>query len=1197
MNRTAHHPMPAKRATSISFRAAATLTVVAMAMALSAVSAIAQDKSAAGQLPAKPAAHAGPDLTKPTLYVVGYAHLDTEWRWEYPQVISEFLPKTMHANFDLFEKYPHYIFNFSGANRYRMMKEYFPADYEKLRQWVKAGRWFPAGSSMEENDVNSPSPESIIRQVLYGNEYFRHDFGVASAEFMLPDCFGFPASLPSLLAEAGVKGFSTQKLSWGSSAPVGGPTSPEQTPKGIPFNVGIWDGPGGKSVIAAFNPLTYSGTIYYDLSKGSPQFSQQHYYVDWPQRLALDAKATGLPVDYHYYGTGDIGGAPSEPSVKLLEAIVTRSRTALPTPLERTDLDEEQDAQAMGTPIQVGDGPVHVVSSKADQMFLDILKSGKAGQLLHYKGDLELTNHSAGSLTSQTIHKRWNRKNELLADATERASVAAAWLGGPAYPLERLNDAWTLVLGGQFHDIMAGTATPRSYEYSWNDDVIALNQFAGVLSSASAAIASGLNTQADGTAVVVYNPLNIEREDVVEAKVSFAQGVPKAVRVFGPDGKEVPAQFEGGAESGRVLFLAKVPSVGFAVYDVRPADTPAAESSALKVSESSLENARYRVTIDENGDVASIYDKSLKRELLKAPARLALQTEHPFDWPAWNMDWADQEKPPRGYVSGPAQIRVAENGPVRVAVEVTRETEDSKYVQTISLAAGDAGNRVEFANAIDWKTKEAALKATFPLTAANPLATYNWGLGTIQRGNNDPLKFEVASHQWFDLTDKSGAYGVTVLSDCKTGSDKPDDHTLRLTLIYTPGLGGGNGHDYADQTTQDWGHHEFVYGLASHSGDWRQGKTDWQAQRLNDPLIAFQSASHPGALGKTFSFLHVDSNHVFVTAVKKAEESNEVIVRMVEMRGEKAPNLHVALAGPIAAARVVNGQEQPQGPATVVKGELEASLAPYEIRTYAVKLAPPAKTLPAIHYMPVDLKYDLATASEDGALAKTGFDAAGDNLPADMLPTTLPFGGITFHLGPAWTNYPNAVVARGQSIPLPDGKFNRVYILAAADGDQKGTFRVGDHSVDLKIEDWQGFIGQWDTRTWIERKEEIPTPAEPAADDHSWQAERTRKIRAYVKEHGPITRVVPEYTGLTPGFIKRAPVAWFASHYHTAQGTNKPYEYCYLFAYSLEIPDGATTLTLPDNDKIRIMAITVADKPGKLHPAEPLYDTIEEAKR
>src|ERR1700682_1019270 len=82
------------------------------------------------------------DLTKePTLYVVGYAHLDTQWRWEYPQTIGEFLPKTMHDNFALFAKYPHYVFNFSGANRYRMMKEYYPADFKRLQEYVRAGRW------------------------------------------------------------------------------------------------------------------------------------------------------------------------------------------------------------------------------------------------------------------------------------------------------------------------------------------------------------------------------------------------------------------------------------------------------------------------------------------------------------------------------------------------------------------------------------------------------------------------------------------------------------------------------------------------------------------------------------------------------------------------------------------------------------------------------------------------------------------------------------------------------------------------------------------------------------------------------------------------------------------------------------------------------------------------------------------------
>src|SRR5436853_6271122 len=115
-----------------------------------------------------------PDLSKePTLYVVGYAHLDTEWRWEYPQVINEYFRKTMEENFALFEKYPHYVFNFSGANRYRLMKEYYPAEFAKLTGYARAARWCPAGSSMEEGDVNAPSEEAMNRQIRYENEWFR----------------------------------------------------------------------------------------------------------------------------------------------------------------------------------------------------------------------------------------------------------------------------------------------------------------------------------------------------------------------------------------------------------------------------------------------------------------------------------------------------------------------------------------------------------------------------------------------------------------------------------------------------------------------------------------------------------------------------------------------------------------------------------------------------------------------------------------------------------------------------------------------------------------------------------------------------------------------------------------------------------------------------------------------------------------
>jgi alpha-mannosidase len=1134
-----------------------------------------------------------PDLGKQSaLYVVGYAHLDTQWRWEYPQVIREYLPKTMRNNFALFEKYPHYIFNFSGANRYRLMKEYYPEDYRALKHYVAAGRWFPAGSSMEESDVNSPSAESIFRQILYGNEFFRRDFGKASAEYMLPDCFGFPASLPSILAHAGLRGFSTQKLTWGSSAAVGGPDSPERTPEGTPFNVGLWEGPDGKTVLAALNPGSYGSDITSDLSKPLPSVSSdasadskraetqfRRYQRDWATRVQHNGEVSGIFTDYHYYGTGDVGGAPTEASVKLLEAIVEKKEASLPP-----ERGSESPAQAESMPRVVGNGPVQVVSSPADQMFLDI-KPSQLGRLPRYKGELELTNHSAGSLSSEAYQKRWNRKNELLAQAAEESSVVATWLGGRPYPQQRLNDAWTLVLGGQFHDIMAGTATPKSYEYSWNDDVLAMNQFSAVLKSATETLISALDTRGNGTPIVVFNPLNVERQDVVEAEIQFPEGAPKAIRVFGPGGEEVPAQLNGEhGGAAKVLFLAKVPSTGWAVYDVRLADTPAATD--LRVSESGLENARYKIQLDQNGDVSSLFDKNANKELLSSPVRLAFQTERPHDWPAWNMDWADQQKPPRGYVQGPAKIRVVEQGPVRVAVQVEREAEDSKFTQTIRLSAGDAGNRVEFANVIDWKTNEAALKATFPLTASNPQATYNWDVGTIQRGTNNPKQFEVASHQWFDLTDRDGGYGVTVLSDCKYGSDKPDDHTLRLTLIYTPGLGSGI--RYPDQTTQDWGRHEILYGLAGHSGDWRQAGTDWQGYRLNQPLLAFQSSKHPGTLGKQFSLLNVGSDRVRVLALKKAEQGDEIVVRLVEMGGRPAPKVQLTFAAPVVAAREVNGQEMPVGPANISKGKVVADFTPFQLHTFAVKLAPPANAVPRPRSQPLRLPYDVSVATSRGKPAQGCFDCflddptapQGNALPREMLPEAIDFAGIKFSLAPAGNGLPDAVTARAQKLALPQGRFNRLYLLAAAAyGDQDATFLIDQEPVNLKIEDWTGTIGQWDDRGWESHMEPVPLrPGAPAPRPGT----------------PPRMRTVIEFTGkVTPGFIKTADVAWFSSHRHASDGSDDPYSYSYLCAYAIDLPPNAKTLTLPNNDRVRVLAISVADVPGKVRPAQPLYDTLE----
>lgn len=1047
------------------------------------------------------------------LYCVGYAHLDTQWRWDFCTTIDKYIRDTLDQNFERIEQFPEYVFNFTGSVRYEMMKEYYPEKYARLKQYIADGRWFVSGSSVDEGDVNVPSAEAIIRQVLYGNEYFRREFGRESLDYMLPDCFGFPASMPSIWAHCGLKGFSTQKLTWGSAV-------------GIPFPIGLWEGPDGRSVIAAFDPGPYVGAI-----QGRVDLNPQ-----WVQRVHENGRKYGVWADYHYYGVGDQGGAPREEDVRNYIASVDNS-----------------------------DSLIRVALVSSDQMFKDITPEQRA-RLPRYKGDLLLTEHSAGTLTSQSYMKRWNRKNEILADAAERAAVAASWLGGASYPREKLNRSWVRLLANQMHDILPGTSIPRAYTYSWNDEIVAMNGFAAVLHDSTGAVTRALNTQGQGVPLVIYNPLAIERADSVEATVQLEPPLPSNVAVIGPDGEICPSQIlSRSADTIRILFLARVPPVSWSVFDVRPLiRDPAPVDSELRVSQNELENEHYRVHIDDNGDVAGIVDKQAgSRELLAGPARLVFTHERPRNWPAWNMDWVDRQRPPVDVLSGPAKARVVERGPVRVAVEVERAGRDSAIVQRICLTRGDAGRRIEFHTEIDWQSVECALKASFPLNVKNPKATYNWGLGTIDRGNNEPTQYEVPSHEWFDLTEPTSGYGVSVLEDSKFGSDKPADHEVRLTLLYTPGVRSG----YLDQHSQDWGRHEMIYALYGHSGDWRDGRSEWQARRLNQPLRAWQVPPHPGDLGRRFSFVKVSTDQVDIRAIKLAENSKRIVIRLQELWGRDARNVEIAFARPVREAEEVDGQERRIGSAALHDGRLLVNLTPYSPASYALVLEDAPVSLEPAHGQPLQMTYDVDVVSSDGDRADGGMDAEGRTFPAEVLPRSLASEGVEFRLGDSSEGRLNAVCCRGQTLEFPQGDFDRVYLLAAGQDDVTATFTVGERSQELSVQNWTGFIGQWDDRIWD-------------------------------REFGEVDyRCEGQVTGISPGYIKRDTIAWFATHRHHPQRGNEAYKFSYLFKYGLDLRPGDRTLRLPDDPRIKLFAVTLADsKNDAVRLAAPLYDDFTDRK-
>jgi alpha-mannosidase len=1022
---------------------------------------------------------------------------------------------------------------------------------------VAEGRWKLAGSWINAVDVNVPSPESLMRQALYGKRFFRQEFGKVSNDVYLPDCFGFGFALPSIATHCGLSQFSTQKLTWGSSY-------------GIPFPLGRWKGSDGSTVVAALNPGDYVTKIRSDIS------------VDPKWAVERMTPVGNRQIGFRYFGTGDIGGAPDEESIDWLEKSI-KNKT----------------------------GTVEIRNDSSDQLTRDLTPEDKAS-LPEYEGELTMKTHGVGCYTSQAAMKRFNRENELLGAAAEQAAVAAEMVIGLPYPRERLREAWIRMLWHQFHDDLTGTSIPQAYQFSWNDELVSANQFAGVLTSSVAAVAGKLDTRGEGIPLVVFNPGSGGNRPV-EATVKFKGQAPATLHVIDTWSKQtVPSQIlDRTGDTARILFLAS--AGGFQVFRVVPG-TVLRSDPFLKATETSVESVFYKVEIDKNGDIFSIFDKLRNRELLKAPIRLELRDDPSPDKPAWRILWETVNTPPREYVQAP-EIRVVENGPVRVAIEITRHASGSTFRQRIMLTQGS--ERVDVENFVDWKSPNSLLKVAFPFTASNAKATYDLGLGTIQRGNNTPDHYEVPAQQWADITDESGKFGVAVLNDSKYGWDKPADNVLRLTLLHT-----AKARAYPYQSSNDLGHHHFTYSIAGHRGDWRlyyaaedpesfieEGTSHYigygtaipaQAAALNQPPIAFQTEPHPGPLGRMFSVVSLGGNssshgQVAIRALKKAEDSDDYVLRLQELEGRPVTK-YIKFALPFQSAREINAAEENAPRGTDLKftpDGLQISFKPYQPRTIALRFrkSPAASAISraldagtAFEATPLELPFDLDGVSTDANRADGDFDGKGQTLAGELFPATLSLDGVPFKFGSSTSGALNVLATAGQTLQLPAGNHNRVYILAAAAGGDVSTTIAGRP---LVIREWQGPVGQWDSRLKEPRQLREVSVA-PMTRGQTWTADAIDQD--LVVQYEPESGVVKGIDQIRRGFVKREEIAWVGAHRHDRSG-NQPYIASYLFLYRIDLSPGARELRLPKDNRIRIMAITVAREPFHLWPATPLYSS------
>ena len=423
------------------------------------------------------------------------------------------------------------------------------------------------------------------------------------------------------------------------------------------------------------------------------------------------------------------------------------------------------------------------------------------------------------------------------------------------------------------------------YNDSWNDYFVSLSQFQTEYEGAVGAIANELDTSwCKECAIIVNNPVAAKRKGAVEATVKLNHNA-RCIKVVDKSGKEVPSQIV--AKQGKTLkivFIANVDSVGYKVYDVQVADKKYGKATDLKVTEHTLENAKYRVVFNKNGDIATIIDKKLKMQILSKPIKLAAMHDiGMLNYPSWEMRKEDIDGEPYAYANTP-EFEIVENGAARIAVKVSRHIESSRIEQVVSLESGGETIRVD--NFIDWQERRTMLKAQFPFACENEKATYDLGLGYIQRPTNSENLYEVPAQKWADLSDEYERFGVSIFSDCKYGWDKPNENTLRLTCLHTP---AGAFTKDARQDLQDIGRNIFSFGICSHKGA-LSSLTESESELFNEKMVAFQTSSRREGKYDDISLLKISSSGVAVRSIKKAQDDDSIVIRVNEMSGKTHRN-------------------------------------------------------------------------------------------------------------------------------------------------------------------------------------------------------------------------------------------------------------------------------------------------------------------
>ncbi|MFE7121033.1 alpha-mannosidase, partial [Streptomyces sp. NPDC057654] len=394
---------------------------------------------------------------------IGHAHIDSAWLWPLRETVRKVARTTSNMT-ALLEDEPEFVYAMSQAQQFAWIKEHRPEVYAKVKKAVAEGRFVPVGGMWVESDTNMPGSEALARQFVHGKRFFMDEFGIEPQEVWLPDTFGYSASLPQIVKQAGAKWFLTQKISW------------SQTNK-FPHHTFWWEGLDGTRVFTHFPPMdTYNAQL-----SGK---EVAHAVANFQEKGS--ATRSIAPT-----GWGDGGGGTTREMLARAKRLKDLEGSAKVVFEKPSEFFEKAHAEYQHAPVWVG------------ELYLEL--------------------HRA-TLTSQAKTKQGNRRSEHLLREAELWASTAAVRAGFAYPYERLDRLWKAVLLLQFHDILPGTSIAWVHREAAERYAAIGAELTEIIEGAQAALAGDA---AAGTSVV-FNAAPHTRAGVAAggAEVSAESGRP-----------------------------------------------------------------------------------------------------------------------------------------------------------------------------------------------------------------------------------------------------------------------------------------------------------------------------------------------------------------------------------------------------------------------------------------------------------------------------------------------------------------------------------------------------------------------------------------------------------------------------------------------------------------------------------------------